>query len=134
MATSGVAQDDGTDACHEGCLTNCICKNYAMIRGIGLGKGGKLVGVGLPVEFSTVHDDTSEARSVASEELRGRVDHDVGAVLQGPDQIRCAEGVVHYQGDAVPVGHFCHALNVEHVAVGIAEGLGYDGLCVGLDG
>ena len=70
---------------------------------------------------------------MAAEELRSGVYHDVCAVLQRTDEIRCAEGVVDDEGDAVLVGHSSHTFKVEHVAVGVAEGLGIYYFCVGLD-
>ena len=71
---------------------------------------------------------------MTAEELGGGVHHDVGAVLQGSDDVGRAEGVVHDEGQAVTVGYGGDAFDVEHVAVGVAEGLGEDGLRLGPDG
>ena len=59
--------------------------------------------------------------------------HDVGTVLQRTNQIGCAEGVIHDEGDAVLVGYSSHTFEVEHIGVGVAEGLGIYYFCVGLD-
>ena len=71
---------------------------------------------------------------MTAKELRGRVDYDVGSVLKRTNQVGRAESVVYDEGDAVAMGHFSHAFQIEHVAVGIAEGFGVYDFCVGLDG
>ena len=71
---------------------------------------------------------------MAADELGGRVDHDVCAVLDGADQVRGAEGVVDDQRQAVLVGNGGNGINVGDIAVGVAQGLQIDGLGVGLDG
>ena len=53
---------------------------------------------GLPVEFAGVHDDAAQGGAVAAQELGGRVDHDIGAMRNGTDEIGRAEGVVDDQG------------------------------------
>ena len=70
---------------------------------------------------------------MTTEELRSRVYHDVGTVLQRTDEIRCAEGVVDDKGDAVLVSYGGYAFEVEHVAVGVTESLGIYYFCIGLD-
>ena len=71
---------------------------------------------------------------MAADELGGGVDHDVGSVLNGPDQVGGAKGVVDDQGQTVLVGDLRDGVNVGNIAVGVAQGLQIDGLGVGLDG
>ena len=71
---------------------------------------------------------------MTADELRGRVYHYVSTMLNRPDQVRCAEGVVDNQGDIVLVSHLSQCVNIRHVTVRVAEGLGIDGFCVGADG
>ena len=52
----------------------------------------------------------------------------------GPEQERGREGVVHHERNLVPVGDFRHFLNVDDVAVGIAEGLDEQELRLRADG
>ena len=70
---------------------------------------------------------------MTAEELRSRVYHNVGTMLQRTNEIRCAEGVIYDEGDAMLVSHCSHTFEVEHVRVGITEGLGIHHLGVGLD-
>ena len=95
---------------------------------------GAYLPAGLPVEGAAVHDDAAQAGAVAADELGGGVDHDVCAVLDGPDQIGGAEGVVDDQGQAVLVGDGGDGVDVGDVAVGVAQGLQVDCLGVVLDG
>ena len=53
---------------------------------------------------------------------------------QGLAQVRRGQGVVDHQRDAVLVGDARHALEVEDVALGVAERLGVERLGVGPDG
>ena len=99
----------------------------------GLRECGELV-VLFPVELAAIHDDTTQRAAVTAQELRSRVHHDVCAMLQRTDQVRRAERIVHDEGDAVLVGYSSHTLQVEHVAVRVAESLGIYYFCVGFDG
>ena len=69
-----------------------------------------------------------------TDELGGRVDDDVGTVAEGLGEVRRGHGVVHHQGDLVLVGDGRYVLEVEDVTLGVAEGLGVEGLGVGADG
>ena len=57
--STGITQDDGTDAGNISSCANSVGKDDAVIRGIGLRKRGELV-VLLPIEFTTVDDDTTQ--------------------------------------------------------------------------
>ena len=59
--------------------------------------------------------------------------HDVSAVLQRTNQIRCAESVVDDEGDAVLVGYGSHTFKVKHIGIWVTESLGIYYFCVGLD-
>ena len=56
-----------------------------MVGGIGIDEIGEAAG-GLPVELAAVDDDAADGGAVAADELGGRVDDDVGAPLDRPDQ------------------------------------------------
>ena len=103
-----------------------------MVRGIGLRERGELV-VLLPVELTSIYNHTTEAGAVAAQELGSRMHNNVCTMLQRTDEIRCTKGVIDNKGDAVLVGYCCHAFQVEHVTVGVAEGLGIYYFCVGFD-
>ena len=90
--------------------------------------------MGLVVELAGIHDDTTERTAMASDELRGRVDHHVGSVLDGADEIGGAEGIVDNDDGIMPMGYFSNAVDVGHAGIGVAEGLDDDGLGVGTEG
>ena len=71
---------------------------------------------------------------MAAQELGGGMDHDVGAVLDGPDQVGGAESVVDDQRQAVAVGQIGQGVDVGNVGVGVAQGLDVQGLGVVLNG
>ena len=104
-----------------------------MVAGV-RGRDGGIFAAGRPVEGAAVHDDAAQGGAVTAQELGGRVDHDVGPVLDGPDQVGGAEGVVDDQGQTVAVGDLRQGVDVGDVGVGVAQGLDIQGLGVGLDG
>ena len=93
-----------------------------MVAGVGVSKGGKLA-AGLPVELAGIDDDTAQRGAVAADELGGRVDNDVRAVLDRTDQVRSAEGVVDDQRDVVLVGNLGDGVDVGNVRVGVTQRL-----------
>jgi len=62
---------------------------------------------------------------VAPDELRQRVDDEVGAVVERPEQVR-RHGVVHHEGDAGRVGRAGEGLEIVHVVARVADRLGVD--------
>lgn len=53
-------------------------------------------GVLAPVEFTAVDDDTGDGGAVATDPFGCAVDDDVGAVIDGTDEVAaCSEGVVN---------------------------------------
>ena len=129
---AGVAQQYGADVGHEGGGPHGVGKGHPVVAGVRVGDPGVLAAC-LPVEPAALHDHPADGCAVAADELGGRVDHDVRAVLERPHQIGGGEGVVHHQRDAGPVGDLGHGLDVHQVGIGIAQGLHEDGLGVGLD-
>ena len=54
-----ITQDDGTDSGDVGCCAYSIGKNDAMIAWVGLSQCGEHLGIRLPIELASVHDDTT---------------------------------------------------------------------------
>ena len=65
---------------------------------------------------------------MAAQEFGGRVDHEIGAVLDGPQEVRGRKGIVHNQHDAVSVGDFRGSVDVREIRAGIAHGFDVDSL------
>ena len=81
-----------------------------------------------PVEFSRLDHDAAERVSMARQELRGRMNDDVGAVLDRPAQIRGRQRVVDDQRNARLMGDVGDALDVHDNAAGVGEVLDEDRL------
>ena len=71
--------------------------------------------------LSTMH--AADGGAVAADELGGRVDDDVGAMLDRPAQVGRGEGVVDDQRDAGLVGDLGDGRDVEHVDARVADRL-----------
>ncbi len=85
-------------------------------------------------EAPALHDHPGDDGAVAADELGCRVDHDVGAMLDGPAQVGRGKGVVHHQRHPEAVSHLGRHSDVEHVALGIADRLPVDQLGAGGNG
>ena len=80
-----------------------------------------------PVERAAVHDDAADGRAVAADPLGGRVDDDVGAVLDRLREQR-REGVVHDDRHAAGVGDVGDRRQVVDVEARVADQLEEDRL------
>ena len=100
-----------------------------MIAGIGLRNRRKLPG-GLPVELAGIHHDAAERGAMAADELGGGMQHDIRTMLNGPDQIGRAKGVVDHKGNLMGVGDRRDGVDVRNVGIGIAQRFQIDRLGV----
>ena len=92
-----------------------------MIGGVWFGETRELIDVLRPGELASVHDRTGDDRSVATKELRRRVHHDVGAVLERTNQVGARDCVVDDEGNAVLVGHSRDAFDVQDVDLRVSN-------------
>ncbi len=104
----------------------------AVVRGVGFDEVGEPP-TGAPVEAPRVGDRPGDRGAVAAHELGERVQHDVGAPLDGPDQVRGRHRVVDHQRDAVIVRDGRDAGDVEHVVLRVRHRLAEEGLGVRTD-
>ena len=111
-----------------------VGEHDAVVGGVRLGQARETVGMRGPVELAGVDDHAAHDGAVSAHELGGRVDHDVGAVLDGTQQVGRGERGVHDERQAVTMGNLGPTLEVKHVRVGVAKRLGIEQLGVGLDG
>ena len=82
------------------------------------------------VERAAVDDRAGDRRPVTAHELGEAVHDDVGAPLEGADQIRRRDRVVDDEHDAVGVGDTGDALDVEHVVLRVRQHLAEEDLGV----
>ena len=80
-------------------------------------------GAVVPREGATIDDNAANAGAVPTNELGGRVYHDVRPVLKRSTQVRRGKGVVDNEWQLMLVGNISNGLDVEHVGLGIADGL-----------
>lgn len=91
-------------------------------------------GVGAPVELAAVDDDAADGGAVAADPLGRRVHDDVGAVLDGPQEVAArAESVVDDEGHTLGVGDLGDGLEVGDVVARVADALDVDGLGLVVD-
>lgn len=91
-----------------------------MIAGIRLGELRKPSG-GLPVEGAAVYDDAAQGGAVSADKFGSRVNHNIRAMLNGPDQIGGAEGVIDDQGNLMLMGELGQRLDVRDIGVRIPQ-------------
>ena len=129
---AGISEQDRADICRERCFAGGLGEFYAVIAGVRL-RDPRISAGGSPVKASAVYNNSAEGRAVTADKLGGGMNDYVRAVLERTDKVGCAEGVVDNERQAVRVGDLCQSVDVGDVAVGIAEGLDVDRLCVGLN-
>ena len=132
-AAAQIAQDHGAHIGHKGGRAGSLGKADAVVAGVRLREGGEFA-AGLPVELAGVNDDAAQRGAVAADELGGRMDNDVGTMLDRADQVGRAEGVVDDKRNAVLVGDSGNGVNVGDVGVGVAKRFNIDSAGVVLNG
>ena len=100
-------------------------EHHVVEAGVRLGQRRELAARlrAVPVESPRIDQHAADHDAVAGEELRRRVEHEVGAVLERPHQIRRGERRIDQERQAVLVRERRHARDVEHVEARIAERL-----------
>lgn len=89
---------------------------------------------GAPVEVAAVDEHATDGGAVPTNELGGRVDHDVRAEVEGSEQVRAWEGVVDNDWNAVFASDLGDLFKREGVELGVADGLAVDELRLVGDG
>ena len=129
---AGVAQQDGAGADDVGERAHGVGEDDPVVAVLGLRELREFAR-GLPVEAPGIDDYAADGGAVATDELGRGMDHDVGAVLDGPDEEGRREGIVHDERDLVAVRDGRDLLDVDDVAVGVAEGLDEEEFRLGAD-
>lgn len=82
-----------------------------------------------------VNDNTGDGGTVTADPLGGRVDDNVGTVVDGTDKVSAgAKGVVNDKGNAAVVGDLGDRLEIGHVVARVTDRLDVDGLGACVDG
>ncbi len=116
-----------------GHLAKALGVDDAVIRLVGSGESGELVGMGLPVEVTAVYYASAHLSGMTVHILGSGMGDDIGTPLKGPAVDRCGEGVVNYQGHAMLMSDAGKLLDVEHFTARIGDGLAEEGLGVGTE-
>ena len=87
-----------------------------------------------PVEGAAVDEDAADGDAVPAEEFGGGMEQQIGAVIEGFQQIGRGKSRIDHQRQAMRVRDRRHRGNVEHVQPGVAQRLGKQRLRVGPDG
>jgi hypothetical protein len=114
----------------EGRRPERLREHEPVVAGVGLGEAGVLVAVGAVVEGPAVDDDPGDGRAVPTDVLRGGVDDRVDTVLERVEQVGRGDGVVDEERHADLLRHGRDGLQVEHVALRVADGLAEERLGV----
>ncbi len=91
---------------------------------IGFARFGELrplLGILRPKEIAAVHDGAADMHAVTAEEFGGRIDRDIDAVLERPEQRRRQYRVVHDHRQAVLVRLVGDGPEIRHVVLRIPD-------------
>src|SRR5579885_433020 len=106
---------------------------YAMIGGIGVGKGRETPARG-PIELAAIDDHAANRGAVAADELRRRVNDDIGAMLERLHQVRRRHGVINDKRQAMLMRDSGNGANIERVQARITYCLRVNGPRALVDG
>ncbi|GJE71396.1 hypothetical protein CHKEEEPN_2942 [Methylorubrum podarium] len=127
-AGAEVAQAEQAAGDGEADLGEAVADDQAVIVRPGLVDEVVARPLRLPVEGAGVADHAADHLPRAAEELRGRVDDDVGAVLDRADQGGRGQGVVDHERQAVALGDRRDTLEIHHRGAGVDDRLADDRL------
>ena len=86
-----------------------------------------------PVKLTGLNNDTAESGSVTADELGSGMNHDICAMLDRTDEIRCSEGIIHNDRKSVLMCDLCYSVDIRNITVRISEGFKIDGSGILLD-
>src|SRR5690606_29537502 len=75
------------------------------------------------IEGARIDDGAANRRSVTPDELRRRVNDDLGAPIDGAAEIGRRKGVIDDEGYSAAFGHRRETLDIQDAALGISDGL-----------
>ena len=70
---------------------------------------------------------------MAANEFSGGMNHDIRAVLNRPDHIRCSERIVNHKRNLMRMGNCGDGVNIRDIRIRIAQGLDKHGFCLFID-
>ena len=126
---TGITQQYGTDTDGIGSRTGSVDETYSMITRVRFRQLGKLPR-GHPVELAAIYNNTTQGRTMPSDELRCRMDYNICPMLYGTNQVRSTEGVIYNQRNPVTVCYFSNGINVNDVAIRISQR--FNEYCLGI--
>ena len=130
---AGIPQQNRPDIGNKRRSAGRLREGDAVVAGVWRGNGRVVAGC-RPIELAAVHDDAAQRCAVAAQELGRRMHDDIRPMLDGPQQIERAEGVIHDQGQAVGVRQPGQRVDIRDIAVGVAQRLDIEGAGVWSDG
>ncbi|MNI60558.1 hypothetical protein D3C73_1157830 [compost metagenome] len=81
-----------------------------------------------PIELAILDNDTAERSAVPADGLGSRIDNNIRSVGKGIEQVRCTEGVINNERDAMRMGNCGNRFDIEDGRIGVADALNQDGL------
>ncbi len=112
---AGVAQQHRAAARDVGGRAHRVAPDDAVVARVGLHERLEALGILRPVEVAGVDDRATDRGAMAADELRQRVDGDVGALLEDLRADRRRDGVVEYERHADRMRRVSPGGHVEHV-------------------
>ena len=129
-----VAHELGDELGGIGHLSESLRIGESVIRLIGRAKAWELLGVGIPVEVSTIYDAATHLRGMTVHVFGCRMSDDISSPLERTAVDGRWERVVDDEGHAVTMGDASKLLDVEHTTTGIRDGLAKQSLRVRTEG
>ena len=82
----------------------------------------------VPVELAIFYDRAAQGRTVATDEFRGGVHHDIQTMFQRTEEIRRREGIINDDRQAVGMSNIADGIEVRDIDGRIPQCFDIDGL------
>ena len=128
-ASAGITENLRTDMGHEACARYVSCKVDAVIRSIRRSEvrvSFRLV----PVELAIFYDRAAQGRTVAADEFRGGMNHDIQTMFQWTEEIRRRKGIINDDRQTVGVSNVADGIEVRDIDGRIPQRFDINGLCL----
>ena len=116
----------------EGKIAKRLVQHHATIFRPRLRQHRIVSGLG-PVERSAVDDRPAHRIAVPADEFGQRVDDNVGAMFDRPNQIGAGQRVVDDQRQAMLAGNVADLLDIDELPAWVRQAFNEDAACLGVD-
>ena len=132
-SSTGITQQNCTNIGYKCSRASCFCEANTMVGRVRL-RNPRIPTGCLPVEVAAFHNDTTDCSTMTADEFCCTVYHDICAIRDWANQVRCCESAVYNERNAMCVCDFCNGFNINDIRVRVAQRFHKNCFCFIIDG